>query len=203
MTKLHLHTHTIQRTAAFSGRCFFVGFMLLALLFFTACENKPEDINVWTQKVVNVEEAKNIKTQLSQGGRLRAILTAPLLKRYIVDSQYVEFPKSLAVDFFNDSAVLESKLKSRYGKYFEFLNKVMLRDSVMVYNMKGDTMWTSELWWDQQRQEFYTDKEAVIRKIDGYYKGRKGFRARQDLTDVTLYDLDDSYILHDGSGFPQ
>ena len=178
--------------------------LFIPLFFIVSCENSQKEIDTWTRPTVSVEEAKNIQTLLSQGGKMKAKLTAPLLKRYITDSQYVEFPKSLHVDFYNDSTVqVESQLNARYGKYYEFMNKVLLRDSVIVFNTKGDTMWTPELWWDQQKQEFFTDKPTVIRKIDGYYKGRKGFRAKQDLTDVTLYDLDNSWILSSETGFPQ
>jgi LPS export ABC transporter protein LptC len=207
------YTDRFHKTAAPYRRCFFVGavrpfasffLLLFSFLFFSSCENSQKEIDTWTKPTVSVEEAKNIQTFLSQGGRLKAKLTAPLLKRYITDSQYVEFPKSLHVDFYNDSTVVvESQLNARYGKYYEFMNKVLLRDSVIVFNTKGDTMWTPELWWDQQKQEFYTDKPTVIRKIDGYYKGRKGFRAKQDLTDVLLFDLDNSWILSSESGFPQ
>ena len=68
---------------------------------------------------------------------------------------------------------IESKLDARYAKYFEGESKVYLRDSVIVFNTKGDTLYCEELYWDRNRtgEEFYTDKPVRIRTpthiIDG------------------------------------
>ena len=78
---------------------------------------------------------------------------------------YVEFPKTLHVDFYNLDTVIESKLDARYGKYYEAQSKVFLKDSVRVINVKGDTLYCEELWWDRNKigTEFYTDKPVKIR----------------------------------------
>ncbi len=46
-----------------------------------------------------------------------------------------------------------------YARYREYERKVFLKDSVVVINiLKGDTLKTDELWWDQDKEEFYTDR---------------------------------------------
>ena len=54
-------------------------------------------------------------------------------------SPYIEFTKTVHADFYNDSLTLESKLDAHYGRYMESQSKVFLRDSVIVFNTKGDT----------------------------------------------------------------
>ena len=164
----------ILRAAIISG-CFFI----------CACENDIEKVNALTNKREMAEEAKNIEIIFSQGGKLKAKLTAPLMLRYQTDSAYIEFPKTLHVDFYDSTGNRESWLDARYGKYFESINKVLLKDSVKVINIKGDTLTTSELWWDQNAKKFYTDSVVRIITKDRYIRGGQGLEASQDL-DWTL-----------------
>ncbi|MFL5741858.1 MAG: LPS export ABC transporter periplasmic protein LptC [Flavisolibacter sp.] len=158
---------------------------LLGCFFFSACENDPKTIAEWTNNKVMVEEAKDIQTYLSSGSRIRAKLWAPYMLRYQTDTVYVEFPRSLHVDFFDSTGNVQSHLDSRYGKYFENLNRVYLRDSVVIFNKEGDTLRSPDLWWDQTSQKFYTDKKVKIRKSGNLIYG-VGLDARQDLSDIVI-----------------
>ena len=177
MKQLSLHTKIVYAAALIMG-CFFV----------YGCENDVKVINDLTEKKVLKEEAIKIEGYLSQDGKMKAKLKAPLMLRVSADTLYVEFPNSLHVDFYDDSANIETRLDCRYGKYFENLGKVYLRDSVTVITVKGDTLISPDLWWDQNSKFFYTDKYTEYRtKTDKYY-GRKGMRATQDLSDVIFND---------------
>src|SRR5690349_21563183 len=110
--------------AALSAGCF----------FFTACENDITEVQNLSKKTIAVEEGIKIESFMSQSGKMKAKLTAPIMHRYQTDSPYVEFPKSLHVDFYNDTLGIDSRLDSRYGKYRESENKVLLRDSVIIYS---------------------------------------------------------------------
>ena len=160
--------------------------LTMSCCFLLGCENDPKMIEAWTKKKVMVEEGKNIESYLSQQGLVKAKLTAPLMLRYEADTIYVEFPKSLHADFYNDSTQIETWLDSKYGEYFETLNKVYLRDSVVVINIKGDTLKTPDLWWDQNTKLFYTDKYAEYHRKDKHIYGGKGLEATQDLRTITF-----------------
>jgi LPS export ABC transporter protein LptC len=160
--------------------------VLYFLVFLTSCENDPAQIKAWTEKKELVEEGKNIESYLSQGGKMKAKLTAPLMYRYQTDTVYSEFPKSLQVDFYDDSVNVTSWLTAMYGKYFESLNKVYLRDSVIVINKDGDTLRCPELWWDQNLQKIYTDKPARLDGKDKNIVGTLGLEATQDLKIITF-----------------
>ena len=162
---------------------------VFAVFLLAACENDLNEINDLSKKKASVDEGYQIESYLSQSAKMKAKLTAPLMKRYQADAQtdttYTEFPRSLHVDFFDDSLRIESKLDARYGKYKENEQKVFLKDSVVVSNMRGDTLWCRELWWDQQLQQFYTNKAVRIHQPDKMIYG-KGMRAAQDLSSMTL-----------------
>ena len=173
-----IHTKLLVQAAIFCG-----------CLFLFSCENDIEKVNAWNKKKVMVEEATKVESLFSQEGKLRAKLTAPLMLRYQSDTIYVEFPKTLHVDFFDSTGKKESQLDARYGKYFESLNKVFLKDSVVVANIKGDTLRSPELWWDQNKQKFYTDKLVRLKTVDKQIYGGRGMEADQDLSGWSIFDL--------------
>lgn len=151
-------------------------------LFVSGCENDEKVIEAWTEKKEMVEVATDVVSYFSQNGNLRARLKAPEMKRYQSDTVAVEFAKSLHVDFFDSAKRVESWVDARYGKYYESLNKVFLRDSVKVITVKGDMLETSELWWDQNSKTFYTDKPVRITQKDKKISGEKGLEAAQDMS---------------------
>jgi LPS export ABC transporter protein LptC len=160
--------------------------LIVSCLFVFGCENDPNTIRALSEHKVMMDEGKNIQAFLSQNGKMRAKLTAPVLLRYTADTQFIEFPKSLHVNFFDSLGRVESQVDARYGKYFETQNKVYLRDSVIVFNMKGDTLRSPDLWWDQNSQRFYTDKQVRIKTKGDRIYGGMGLEAKQDLSDVII-----------------
>jgi hypothetical protein len=176
--------------------------LLLTAFLFTGCENDEKVIRDLTEKKVMKEEAINIEGYLSQEGSMKAKLKAPLMLRVSADTLYVEFPNTLHVDFYDDSANLESRLDSRYGKYFENLGKVYLRDSVIVITVKGDTLRSPDLWWDQNAKLFYTDKYAVYHGKGNVLYGGKGMVATQDLLSITFNEPTGTMQMSQ-NGFPK
>jgi LPS export ABC transporter protein LptC len=109
---------------------------------------------------------------------------------------YDEFPKTLKVDFYDADGKIESHLDAKYGKYFETFNKVYLRDSVLIFNMQGDTLQTPELWWDQNSQRLYTDKRVRVRKSGNLIFG-VGMEAKQDLSDINIKQVTGTLLVPD------
>jgi len=155
-----------------------------------------QQVQALSKRTTSVEEAVNVQSYLSQGAVVKAKLIAPLMLRIESDTPSYEFPKTLHVDFYNDSTQVESQLSSKYGRYMEGLNKVLLRDSVIVFNIKGDTLRTNELWWDQNQGNFYTDKRVSIHKSHSDVIDAIGMTASQDLSDINLFKIQPSTFLH-------
>jgi len=149
--------------------------------FLVSCGNSEKELSEYNSKSLGVEEIKNADINYTLGGKAKAKLLSPLMLRVQDANPYVEFPKKLHVDFFNETGTVDSRLDALYGKYLEQESKVFLKDSVRVINILGDTLYCHELWWDRNRKgnEFYTDKPVRIRRklqiIDGI-----GMDASQD-----------------------
>ena len=173
--------------------------LFLVSLLLSSCENDPGEIELWTKKTDLKEEAKTVESYLSQSGVMKAKLTAPLMYRYQRDTVYTEFPKTLYVEFYDDSVRVDSRLTANYGIYYDNLNKVFLRDSVTVINSEGDTLRTPELWWDQNAGKFYTDKPARIDGIDKHIYCKDGIDAPQDLRGFTCHFPSGPFNVKEGS----
>lgn len=180
MIHAFIHKKTVMATV--TAICFFM----------FGCENDVNEVRELGKKKPSIEEGKNISSYLSMNGKMRAHLTAPLLLRYQGDSaRKAEFPNSLHVDFFNDSMKIESQLNAKYGRYLENENKVFLRDNVVVFNIKGDTLFCEELYWDQNTQKLFTDKKVILSKNYRHtlIQGQDGMTANQDLSDISFFNI--------------
>ena len=170
--------HIIILAAVFTG-CFFL----------CSCENKLSDIEKFNQKDIAIEEGENVIIKYSVAGKKKAVLTGPVMYRVQDTIPYVEFPKNIHVDFFDIRDSIDSKLDAKYARYKESQSKVFLKDSVRVINVKGDTLYCDELYWDRSHTgaEFYTDKPVRIRTRTETINGI-GMEARQDFKEW--------YIIH-------
>ena len=181
--------HIFKWIAAFFMGCFFM----------MGCENDVNEVKQLGKKRPGIEEGINIVSYLSTDGKMKAKLTAPLLLRYQGDSALKsEFPKSLYVEFYNDSGKIGTRLTAKYGRYLEQDRKVYLRDSVIIIRVNGDTLFTSELYWDQTLGKFYTDKYVEISQREPRQKlfAKRGFDANEEFTKIHYYGIEQgSYII--------
>lgn len=177
----------LRPSAGFKSIIYHLSTIILPALF-SSCENDQKEIDRLNSKASGIETAYKVESLLSQNGKLRAKLISPYMLRYAVDSSYLEFPRTLHVNFYDSLGTVESQVDALYGKYFENRSLVYLRDSVRVFNVKGDTLWTPDLWWDQNSKSFYTEKAIRLFTKDKRLWGGKGFRAAQDLSGWRIFD---------------
>jgi LPS export ABC transporter protein LptC len=178
--------------------------LMSSCFFMASCENNINDVKALNSKVGGIDIGKDVTISMSAGGKMNAKLSAPIMKKYLQDSgKMIEFPNTIKVDFYKDSSKIESKLRADYAHYIQEENKFFLRGNVIVYNVKGDTLWCKEMYWDQNTSKFHTDKEVVIKQHNPISKiYGLGFEANQDLTDITIIKPQSNSfaIISDSSG---
>jgi LPS export ABC transporter protein LptC len=184
----------------------------LICLIGVACNDKTTVQPVTRTHKLIPEEGTDIVSYLSEPGKdstgkliatVKGKLTSPYMLRYQrADSPYTEFPRTLHVDFYNDTLRVESQLDAKYGKYFTNQDKVFLRDSVVVKNIiKGDTLHCKTLWWDQHTQRFSTDDSVRIYEPDKILWGT-GMEADQNFRWYTIKKMT-GMVLTSGGNFPK
>lgn len=174
-------------------------------IFLSACENSKEELDKLSAKKLGVEEAVQVNINYTLSGKTRAILTAPIMLRIQDSIPYVEFPKKIHVDFYNDSTKIESILDAKYARYIETQSKILLKDSVRFIGLNtGDTLYCDELYWDRNRNtyQFYTDKPVRIRTRMQIINGT-GFETSQDFKDKHVFNPTNSIIRVPSSQFPE
>jgi LPS export ABC transporter protein LptC len=184
--------------------------LLLGCSGWAACGDKNKAPTAVPPHKIVPEEADSIESMLSEpatdsAGKLTAKVKGKLTAPYMLtfqraDSPYAEFPRTLHVDFYNDSMQIESQLDAHYGKYLQNQDKVFLRDSVVVKNiLKRDTVYCRTLWWDQHTERFTTDDPVRIYTPDKILYGT-GMDADQNFRNYTIKKMTGMVLT---AGFPK
>jgi LPS export ABC transporter protein LptC len=155
--------------------------LLWGCIFLCSCQNKLQDVKNALSKPIGKDEATDVVIKYSIQGKKKAVLNGPLMYRVQDTVTYIEFTKTVHVNFFNINDSIESTLDAKYAKYNDGQSKVFLKDSVKIINVLGDTLFCDELYWDRSKlnQEFYTDKPVRIRRKTEIIDGTS-MQARQD-----------------------
>jgi len=164
--------------AAWIRRCCFPALLLLA-----ACRNEMSDINALVSKSIMQEDrASDVTILYSEEGQVKArLFSREFIRNEISKPPYTDMQQGLKVEFFNDSLQVESTLTAKYARYYEQQGNVLIRDSVVVVNKKGDRLETEELIWNQRVQKFYTEKPVAITTATQTMWG-EGLEANQDFS---------------------
>ncbi len=162
--------------------------LLLVLCFITtlvttSCKNElneiPSDLSLQN---LQDDRATDVTIIFSENGKTKARLKGKeFIKNEKAKPPYIDLNHGLKVDFFDDSLNVESTLTALTARYYTQDENVLVRDSVLVVNKKGERLQTEELVWNQKLERFYTDKFVRITIGDQITYG-EGLEANQDFT---------------------
>ena len=76
---------------------------------------------------------------------------------------------------------MNSTLTARYARWYEKQGNILIRDSIVVVNKKGEKLNTEELVWHQGIRRFYTEKFVRITTPTQVMFG-DGLEANEDFT---------------------
>ena len=139
---------------------------VLFILSIVSC-TRHETANYRSRRTTSAstkETAENVVIEYTDSGILKAKVHSPLfvgMKQ--VKNPYIEMPKGVRVEFLKGGTLVESYLTSEYGISYTEKKIIIVRRNVEVLNIKGDTMQTEELIWDQNTGRIHTDKFVVIK----------------------------------------
>jgi LPS export ABC transporter protein LptC len=151
----------------FNNKSLWLGFLIvLIFIAFAGCENDMKTIrSLDTTDTVQFEYARDIEIYYSDSGRIKAILTSPLMKSYEQDEGYQEFPEGFELIFFDSVAKPQSIINALYGVNYEKKNLMEAKSNVVVKNIeKNEQLDTEHLVWDRRREIIFSDVFVKITK---------------------------------------
>ena len=152
--------------------------LLGLLLLFCACENDMRDVKRFEGMAnSSVEEATEVELFYSDSAVVRMRLQAPLMQEDRDEKEPKRiFPDGLEVDFYGRDKQISSHLTALYAEYSEKKRFIVLQDSVVIHNSQGEQLETEELFWDERKNEIYSDKFVKVTTPTEVMQGY-GFRS--------------------------
>jgi LPS export ABC transporter protein LptC len=163
--------------------------LLLVVVFTCACENDIEKINLLntSAEYPNII-GEDIEVVYSDSARVKLQMFAKSLKQFNnAEKPYSEFPDGMKVYIFDKELGIESVIQANYAIYYNDEKLWHATGNVIAENFKsGERLDTEELFWDEEKEEIYSNSYTRIVNEDGTFYGQNGFRSNQSLTDYTL-----------------
>jgi len=160
--------------------------ILLGIMLFS-CEN---DINVINSLKIDegqaVESTYNVSMTMMDSGRVTMLMESPQVDKYISRHEYVEMPKGIHIVFYDSIGGIRSTLDADYAINYSGSKIMEAKNNVIAVNTDGQTLYTEELIWDQQKHKIYTENEVKI-VTEGKILFGDGFIADETMTnwDIT------------------
>lgn len=169
--------------------CYFFIYLIIALSI-TSCGNNLVTINETLQiDRPGVELIKNLNVIYSERGKVRAELSSPKVLNFIEgENPYQEFPNGFKVRFLENTDSTICTLQAKYGIKYNRKKITEIRDSVVLRSSDGKIMTTDELFWDENKKMYYSDKPVKVVTPDEEINGI-GFTSREDFTQYRVMQV--------------
>ncbi len=167
----------------------FVRFFLISFLFFSCKEEKLSVDDLKKIYDIKQERGEDVTILYSENGFTKAKLFAhSFFQKKDIEPPFVEMKDGLRVDFFDQETNVTNTLTAKYGRYYESKGNVLVKDSVVVKNAKGETLNTEELIWNEKLSQFYSDKFVKVTTPTQVIYG-DGLVANQDFSEYRIKNV--------------
>jgi len=165
---------------------------ILSLLIVISCSRQKKDTYRSRKNydsVATKETAENVTIEYTDSGLRKATIKTPLMvgvKK--VKEPYIEMPKGIHVEFFTADGKVESYLTAEYAISYTNKKTIVLKRKVEVLNVKGDTLNTEEMTWNQNTGRIVSEKFVVIKTKTQTIWG-DGMNSDQSFTDWEILNV--------------
>lgn len=111
---------------------------------------------------------------------------------------YWAFEKGVYLEKFDSLFHIDASIKADTAYYYEKKKLWELRSNVHIRNLQGDKFDTQHLFWDEAKEQIYSDKPIRIEQADkSIINGQYGFKSNQQLTEYEIYNSGGEFIVKD------
>ncbi|MCD8042046.1 MAG: LPS export ABC transporter periplasmic protein LptC [Tannerellaceae bacterium] len=164
--------------------------VVMLLLFSAACSNDNKDVVVvaYNPETTYGMKTTDVYTLISDSGLVKARLIAD--EWYVFDratEPYWYFPEGFYAEKFDTLYQAEGSVKADTAYHWDKKGLWKLIGNVELINLKGDSIETSLMFWDQNEGLIYSDKYVRIVREDGTIITGIGFETTQEMSNYTIY----------------
>ncbi len=137
-----------------------VGFLTIT---FVGCDSNFKEV----QKINFTEftptgEADSLTLKYTDSGKIKAILVASRMLDYgSVKYPFTEFPNGVFVTIY-DNKSHKTFVRSKYAVSVKGTDLIDLRNNVTITTEQGQSLTTSQMYYDQKNEWFFTDKDFIL-----------------------------------------
>ena len=166
-------------------KIFFFSSVVVFTAVLTSCESNFKDVQkINKANFAPMGEADTINLKYTDSGKIKAIMLAPKMLDFGNASfPYTEFPEGIDVTLFEGDNK-KSYIKSDYAIRFKQTDVIDLQGNVKITSEDGKTLETTQLYYDQKREWFFTEKKCKLTLGPGNIFYTKGFDASRDFKDI-------------------
>ena len=168
-----------------------LGVMVMLLLFsslFSACSGRKKELGdaITERDSLPVMDTRGVTTLVSDSGITRyRINTEEWLVFDRKNPPYWAFEKGIYLEKFDSLFQVEASIKEDTAYFYNKEELWKLIGNVDIQNLKGERFNTELLYWDQRKQNVYSDQFIRIEQPDRIITGR-GFEYNQQMTVYTI-----------------
>lgn len=141
--------------------------VIFCFLLFACQKDNIKKVQILTdQRLYPSESGKNVEFYYSDSAKVRVKLKTPVMETYNVRDPYIEMPKGIELTFFDENGSPKGYMRANYAIRFPNRRIMEAKNDVVVVNVKGDTLNTEHLTWDESRARIYSDKFCRVKTKD-------------------------------------
>lgn len=134
---------------------------LITMLF--SCNNSLDTIEKLPKPDTNAyQTGKDVEIAFSDSGKLKAVLKAPVMKRYKNPEPYMLMLTGIQVNFYDSMQKRDSYLIADYAKRFEQEKKLELKYNVEIHTKDSKSFYSDHLIWLEAQKRIYSDQYIKI-----------------------------------------
>ena len=139
--------------------------IFVSAMLFSSCQNNNiEQVKAFSHPPGAPEVlADSIEFLYSDSAVIRFKLSCSELKIFQDEAEpYKEFPKGFKIIQYDRNKRVTSSIEASYGKYYEKKALWEAKQNVVAVTEKGDSLKTELLFWDEKKDEIYSDQFVKI-----------------------------------------
>jgi LPS export ABC transporter protein LptC len=171
------------------------GIALVFLIGTFSCKNDPAEVNSITQKdTLPLLTTQNVDMLFTDSAQLKIHLTGPRAEEFGGQEPKTIFPQGVFIEFYDDSGAVSSSMESKYAERRPKDQTTTAKQKVVVINIKGETLETEKLIWDERTNRIYTDAFVKITTDDQVLWGT-GLDADAAFTEYEIKNIEGTLML--------